>query len=254
MTTNGATRISSCDWHGFSRVRTWFRKRGGDAVALFYPQECIGCAAPTDVGNVLCSRCEERLPSLGETVCVRCGEPLDDGLRDLCIRCGTERRSFDRAFSLGPYEGTWATLFAAYKFDREQAVGRWLARRMADEVRSHTNPAEMTCVTHVPMTRREWRKRGFNPSLRLAKWVAGRLRLPERALLGKTRSTRPQRTLSARERAVNLTDAFRARRPGVGGVILVDDLLTTGATANECARALKAGGYGPVLVVTIAHA
>jgi predicted amidophosphoribosyltransferase len=104
------------------------------------------------------------------------------------------------------------------------------------------------------MTRREERARGFNPSRLLARATARSLGLPERRLLVKVRETVPQRALSAREREVNLRDAFRAVRSGQGAALLVDDLLTTGATADECARTLKEKGFQRVIVLTVARA
>jgi competence protein ComFC len=183
---------------------------------------------------------------------MRCGDLLDDDRVDLCPRCGTQLRGFDRAISLGPYDGGWRTVVALFKFDREKAVGRWLGQRLADAAAKSL--ADVACVTHVPMTRAERRARGGNPSQELARVVARRLRVPERALLEKTRTTRPQRTLPARERAVNLRGAFRGVRSGTGTVLLVDDLLTTGATADECARALKGEGYCEVYVLTVVRA
>lgn len=127
-----------------------------------------------------------------------------------------------------------------------------MGRRLANAVGAPLD--DVVCVTHVPMTRAERRARGGNPSEELARVVARRLGLPERNLLRKTRTTRPQRTLPAGERAVNLRDAFRGVRSGTGAVLLVDDLLTTGATADECGRALKQAGYTRIHVLTVVRA
>ncbi len=221
-------------------------------AALLYPPECVLCGVPVEWGRVVCDACAERLPKTEAPVCVLCGEPLASESLDLCMRCGTRVRAFDRALSLGPYEEGWRELLRAFKFGREKAVGRWLAglllTRMADV------QGGIASVTFVPMTRAEERARGFNPSRFLARAVARRLGLPERRLLTKVRPTRPQRELAARERETNLSGAFRAVRSGTGAVLLVDDLLTTGATADECARTLKGAGFERVTVLTVARA
>jgi ComF family protein len=183
---------------------------------------------------------------------LQCGQPLASNSLDLCLRCGTRVRSFERALALGPYEEGWRTLLHAFKFGREKAVGRWLAQELC--TRFAAGGEGVDCVTYVPMTRREERARGFNPSRFLARSAARRLGLRERRLLVKVRATRPQRSLSARERETNLSDAFRAVRSGKGSVLLVDDLLTTGATADECARTLKGAGFDRVTVLTVARA
>jgi competence protein ComFC len=252
MTTSGVTQTSSFASRWFSRIGRRVREGGAGIAALFYPPQCATCGAPVAWGDVLCVACEGRLPQGAGPRCERCGDALSDERVDLCLRCGTHLRGFDRAISLGPYDGGWRTLIGLFKFDREKAVGRWLGLRLADA--AGTSLREIACVTHVPMTRAERKARGGNPSQELARVVARRLRVPERALLEKTRTTRPQRTLPARERAVNLRGAFRGVRSGTGAVLLVDDLLTTGSTADECGRALKSVGYGAIYVLTVVRA
>lgn len=180
------------------------------------------------------------------------GRLLEGDELDLCLRCGTRIRSFDRALALGPYDEGWRELLLAFKFRGEKAVGRWLAGELAKRAREAD--ASFDWVTHVPMTRSEERERGFNPSRYLARLTARRLGLRDRRLLVKVRPTPPQRTLGARERETNLSEAFRAVRSGTGAVLLVDDLLTTGATADECARTLKGAGFDSVTVLTVARA
>jgi ComF family protein len=236
----------------FSRVRGWVWEGVAGVAALLYPAECACCGAPTRWGVVVCGSCAERLPQVESYACQQCGDPLAFASLDLCLRCGTRVRSFDRVLSLGPYDGAWRELLRAYKFAREKAIGRWLGRELGAKLACAGETID--AVTHVPMTRREERARGFNPSRLLARATARSLGLPERRLLVKVRETVPQRALSAREREVNLRDAFRAVRSGQGAALLVDDLLTTGATADECARTLKEKGFQRVIVLTVARA
>jgi len=252
MTMSGATRTSFSVWRWFSRPVRWVREGSAGVATLLYPAECARCGAPTRWGVVVCGACVDRLPRVEDPVCRQCGEALANPSLDLCLRCGTRVRSFDRAISLGPYDGGWRELLHAFKFAREKAVGRWLAKEFG--ARLTAQGEGIGVVTHVPMTRSEERARGFNPSRFLARATARRLGLPERRLLIKVRVTPPQRALSARERETNLRDAFRAVRSGRGAVLLVDDLLTTGATADECARTLKRAGFDRVIVLTVAHA
>jgi len=221
-------------------------------AALFYPSECALCGAPVEWGRVVCRACAERLPRPDVRACAHCGEPLPDESLDLCLRCGTRLRAFDHVLALGPYDEGWRELLHAFKFGREKAIGRRLGRELG---RRFVECGEVIdWVTHVPMTREEKASRGFNPSRLLARVAARRLGLPERRLLAKVRTTRPQRVLGARERETNLSGAFRAVRSGRGAVLLVDDLLTTGATADECARTLREAGFERVTVLTVARA
>jgi ComF family protein len=253
MTTSGATRTSSFVWRGCCRALAAVRQGGVGVAALLYPAECVHCGAPVAWDRVVCAPCAERLPRAASPACVQCGEPLASESFDLCLRCGTRVRSFERALALGLYEEGWRDLLHAFKFGREKAVGRWLARELCARFAA-AGEDPVVCITHVPMTRSEERARGFNPSRFLARVAARQLQLPERRLLVKVRTTPPQRALSARERETNLSGAFRAIRSGKGAVLLVDDLLTTGATADECARTLKGAGFDRVTVLTVARA
>jgi predicted amidophosphoribosyltransferase len=118
---------------------------------------------------------------------------------------------------------------------------------------SSLGATDATTVTFVPATRRAFSERGFNAAERLARGVARELGLPCRALMRTTRQTRDQAGLGRAERAVNLAGAFEARASG-GRILLVDDVITTGATAAECTRALRAGGADEVEVLTFAMA
>jgi len=252
MTTNGATRISCFAWRWCSSAVDWIWKGVAGVAALLYPPSCAECGAAASWGTVLCPMCAEGLPKPTRPACTICGEPLESESIDLCLRCGTRVRGFDAAVSLGPYDGGLRDLLQQFKFGREKAIGRWLAQEL---VRCHSAVlADVDLVTHVPMARPEERARGFNPSRFLARAVARRLGLREQPLLVKTRVTIPQRVLSARERERNLSGAFLAVRSGRGAVLLVDDLLTTGATADECAHTLKRAGFDRVTVATAARA
>ncbi|MEW5827080.1 MAG: ComF family protein [Candidatus Bipolaricaulota bacterium] len=247
MTTSGGTRTSSSVWR-------WFSSVAAGVASWAYPPECIECGVLTSLGEPVCAACAGKLPKPLPHGCRRCGEALSDARVDLCLRCGTRVRAFDAALSLGLYQGPWGDLVRAFKFEGERAVGRWLAGQLGQRVADETWGGTIACVTHVPMTAREERGRGFNPSRILARGAARSLGLPERRLLAKARPTVPQRTLPASARETNLRHAFRAVRSGNGSVLLVDDLLTTGATAEECARTLKRAGFARVYVATVAHA
>jgi ComF family protein len=109
-------------------------------------------------------------------------------------------------------------------------------------------------VTYVPMSRTDRRRRGFNQAQILARSIGRRLGIPVLPLLAKVRETLPQAALSAIKRRENLHEAFRQiRSVKRGRVLLVDDVYTTGATVEECARVLKMGGHRAVFVLTVAR-
>jgi ComF family protein len=254
MTTSGGTPTSWCGSRGFSSLIGPVRRVLEGAIGLFYPPECVLCGEGLDSLGVLCPECAAGLPELSGPRCRRCGEALPDPSLDLCLRCGTRERAVDRFGSLGPYDGPWGELVRRLKFDKEIAVGRFLASRMAEWIRERGFGVAFDLVTFVPMSPRDRRERGFNQAELLARGVARRLRRPVRKTLEKVRLTPPQGRLTARQRRTNLRDAFGLLRYGGERVLLVDDIGTTGSTAEECARALKRGGYPSVVVLTVARA
>jgi len=251
MTTNGVTRTSSSGWSLAACSRRFVRLLAAP-IALLFPPACVRCGRSVALGQVLCPTCAPQ-PESGEGArCVVCGQTLSDDSLDLCLPCGVRSQAFDRVLALGDYDGDWGSLVRTLKFDRETAIGRWLAEQMVDRCRE--DPGSFDCVAYVPMTARERRDRGFNPSRLLARLVARRLGLPLKRDLKKIRRTRRQSSLPAGERRENLRGAFRAIRSVHGRALLVDDIFTTGATANVCAETLKGAGCDAVTVLVVARA
>ena len=254
MTTSGGTPTSCCGSRSFSSLIGAGRRAAEGLIGLLFPPHCVLCGGKLDSLRSLCPECEAALPELPGPRCRRCGQALSDSSLDLCLRCGTRERAVDRFCSLGPYDGPWGELARALKFDKEPAVGRFLVGRMTGWIRSHGVADQFDLVTFVPMSPRDRRGRGFNQAELLARGVAKQLQRPVCKTLTKVRVTPPQGRLTARQRRTNLRDAFRLLRYGRERVLLVDDIGTTGSTAEECARALKCGGYESVVVLTVARA
>ena len=223
------------------------------AAALF-PPRCVLCSRELPGLDILCPICADELPSLSEPCCERCGESVEDPSIDLCLRCGTTVHAADHIVSLGPYHSCWGRLVRALKFEREMAVGRWLGARMAEALIASDKARGSSVITFVPMTRKDQRSRGFNQAEVLARVIGKQLHLPVQRLLKKTHETRLQSRLSAAERTTNLQDAFRLLPSEYEHVLLVDDIYTTGATVEECARTLKRGGTQSVVAMTVARA
>ena len=148
------------------------------------------------------------------------------------------------------YTGPARDAVKSFKLLGERRTARWLAARMAPAARA----LDANVVTWVPATRASEAARGFNPAEELARPLARSIRRPARRLLIKRRETRDSAGLSREQRRANLYEAFLANGPARGHVILVDDILTTGATAGECAGVLAQAGATEVSLVTFARA
>jgi ComF family protein len=177
--------------------------------------------------------------------------PLDETGR--CALCRLGLQGFDAVYSYGSYEGTLRQLVHLFKYSGVRplagAFGRFLAQAL---------PRETTFDVIVPMPLhwfKQW-QRGFNQSDLLAREIGKKWNVPVRSLIRRKKATRPQAGLTNAKRRANMSGAFKiARGRPLAGVrvLLVDDVVTTGATASACARVLKRAGAAHVALLALAR-
>lgn len=227
---------------------------------LVYPRACAACGGRPDAEALhLCWDCLSRVVYVQPPYCSRCGDPVEGRVDDafVCYHCAESEPHFDRARSVARYRGVVQDVLRQFKY-RE---GLWLRRDLAGLleacVTAHYEADGIDAVTFVPLYPSRRRERGFNQAEVLAAALARRLRKPLlRRGLVRARPTRTQTNLTAPQRASNVRGAFETRgvrRLAGRSILLVDDVMTTGATVNECSRALKEGGAARVYVVTVAR-
>ena len=227
-----------------------------------FPVDCAACGHPAADRRLpfFCRRCWESIAPFKAPLCPRCGQPFDSLLAlahspgHQCRACRDKPPRFDCALSPYPYEGVLEQAICLFKYRRRDALATPLADLMlvwADRL----PPADL--VMPVPLHPTRLRTREFNQSLLLADRIARRLGLPlSFEHLERIRETRPQTELDRKDRARNVRRAFIVREPaGLKGrrVLLVDDVLTTGSTVNDCARALHRAGAASISVLTLAR-
>jgi len=226
-------------------------------INLLYPPTCLLCHAGLPSG-VVCEACATAMPQRQAPVCARCGVGLP-GAFDAVAVCGLCRRrppSFEMARAPWPYAGQVQDAIRQFKYHRRWRIGRWLADEMSLTARSSLPLAEVSAVLPVPLHGlKRWLK-GWNPAEDLAVAVAQSLEKPCRPrALRRTRWTATQTRLAWQARARNVRGAFAARQSLVREqtLLLIDDVLTSGATANACAAALRQAGARRVFVLTAAR-
>jgi ComF family protein len=234
-------------------------------VSVFFPAGCRICERLlTSASRVpLCEECLasfERVPAI---LCEVCGRPLPGLERKeaeplLCPACQEKTYAFERARSFAMYEGAVVRAILLLKFEQIEPLGTWFAERLAELVNAESNVLAADVVVPVPLHRERQRERGYNQAALLSKPLAKRLRLPHRAvLLMRTRARPDKQVLSLEERWESVRGAFATRPDSQVDnlrVLLVDDVLTTGATLDACARVLRDAGAKSVIGLTVARA
>ena len=235
------------------------------ALDLVFPALCPVCETPLGAGrrDPLCGTCWEAITRLGVPTCGVCGAappsrtPLAAAAPPVvhtCATCAASPPAYDYARSAALYTGELRDALHALKFGGRRALAAPLGDLAAEQCGAAL-PDGIDAVIPVPLARERERERGFNQAALLARRIGRRLEVPmRRGWLARIRSTRPQSDLSAAERRANVRGAFRAS-PLVAGrhLLLVDDVLTTGATLEACARALSAAGARRVGALTVAR-
>ena len=233
------------------------------AVPILLPDDCRLCGLP--LGNAsripVCPEClaSAAQPMEAEYLCTRCRSPFlnreslsADGV---CPACEAEPQGFDSAWSYGAYDGKLRRLIHVYKYERVDTLALPLAKLLLDAL---PREEEFDCIVPLPL---HWRKqwdRGFNQAELLAREVARRTGIPYCDLLRRTKSSKAQAGLTFAARRENVKGNFALRgnlKVRDQHVLLIDDVLTTGATAAAAARLLKrAGGARRISILTLARA
>jgi ComF family protein len=240
-------------------VRTALRRGARRVLDSVLPPLCLSCSTAIDMPGALCATCWSRIEFIAPPLCACCGHPfeVDAGAGMLCGACMVRRPRYRRARAAFRYSDDSRRLVLMFKhadrLDPAPTYGRWLAQAGTELL------ADAALVAPVPLHRWRLLWRRYNQSAELARAVArhsGRAVIPD--LLVRKRRTPSQANLSARERRRNVAGAFDINprhRQRVSGktVLLVDDVLTTGATVDACTRALLRAGAAAVDVLTLAR-
>jgi ComF family protein len=225
------------------------------ALDLLFPAVCPLCEARLGTGrrDPLCGVCWASFTRLAPPWCLRCGVPTPSPAA-ACPPCVDAPPPFDYARAAAPYGGGVREAVLALKFGGRRS----LARPLGDLVREQCEaglPERPQVLVPVPLARARERERGFNQAELLAERLGERLGLRVRPRwLVRLRATAPQSELDADARRANVSGAFAAPSTVAGAhVAIVDDVVTTGATVRECARALRAAGAAQVGVLAVAR-
>lgn len=212
--------------------------------SLRLPSICTLCNQFHKSRLAVCDPCLDLLIPLGPA-CQYCAYPLPDADYLICGRCIKKRPHFDRAFITYQFEEPLRSLLHHFKYYNGLYLSSFLSHLIVQSVQN--NPSKPQCIIPVPMHPQRIKLRGFNHAAILARSLAKKFQLPcDVTSCQKIINTAPQASLDGEQRQKNLRHAFRTTKLPFQHVALIDDLLTTGSTANELALTLKQAGVKQV--------
>ncbi len=241
-------------------VLSGLRRSGAALASLLYPPHCANCLADTPAGSHLCANCAADAPRITAPFCQQCSQPFQGAIEGAFVCSNCAGRSFHFLCAVSRYRGKGVVkeFIHRFKYNRHFYLRHQLADWMAealDDPRLQAPPVDF--LVPVPLHKARLREREFNQAEVLARLLGKRASLPVKTCLRRNRYTTTQTRLDRDQRMENLRGAFCVRHtPTVTDrhLLLIDDVLTTGSTVEECARTLLEAGAASVRVLTAARA
>lgn len=224
------------------------------AADLLFPRRCPVCGGVAmPKGRLICPACLKQLSFVSSPACMKCGKEIGSREQEYCADCIRRKKSFTRGFALLNYDSRAAVSMAAVKYHNKREYLDFYARAAALRFGKQFRQAGIQVIVPVPVHASRLKTRGFNQAAVLAEKLSAELGIPWEELLIRVKKTEPQKSLGSAERLKNLRGAFEAEQEAGKWerVLLVDDIYTTGSTAEICSRALLKTGVKQVFVFVV---
>ncbi|PCI68474.1 MAG: phosphoribosyltransferase [Piscirickettsiaceae bacterium] len=230
-------------------MNNWLNK----IQSILYPYTCFLCNQPGNNQLDLCDTCHSGFSSLS-ICCDICGIAMKTKESHVCGRCLASPPHYDKITTLFEYQDDIKQLVLSLKFNAKVSAARTIGKLMASHFSNHHNMPD--ALLPVPLHKKRLRERGFNQSELIAEHLHQQLNIPLlQQFCIRTRNTINQTSLKAAERRQNLKNAFHCKNPQtIKSIAVIDDVVTTGSTANEIARTLKKAGVKHVEIWAFARA
>ena len=239
------------------KIRDTASDLGGAIIDFVLPPHCITCRkylSPQE--KIVCDVCWDNLEVLPSPFCPVCMNFMEQG--DLFCKICVERKNLCAVRSLGIFDPHYQKLIHGFKYQQKITLGQRLGKRLGEKLIEDRAASEFDYIIPVPLHSVRKRERGFNQSKILAQEISKVINIPVlKKVLKRTRNTKDQTKLSPEERKENVKGAFSLKSPEtIEGkrIILVDDVMTTGATLGECATVLREAGAEKIMGAIVAVA
>lgn len=228
------------------------------AEDLLFPRRCPVCDRPVrPFGADICPECAPKLEQIHGPVCRKCGKMLPDEREEYCRDCSRSRHLFSSGASAFTYRSASGAIYR-YKYEGRQEYAGFFSRAMADRLKMQVREGALAVpdlLIPVPLSRERFKKRGYNQAALLAEGISDRTGIPWNGrALRREINTLPMKNMSFADRRSNLKKAFNVYGIDVKSkmIMVIDDIYTTGATADACAEALLNAGAASVSFMTLA--
>jgi ComF family protein len=233
---------------------------------IVFPLDCKICEKPIreSKGYSICEDCLKTIELIERPYCIKCGKPLiptdffKQSREILCLDCKIKKYSFKFSRSTGIYDKVLKKSIHLFKYYREKKLAKPLGKLMVDYLlKNNEFENKLDLIIPVPLHKNDFKKRGFNQSVLLGKVVGDYFSIPIREnILVKKKLTPFQINLSKKEREKNILRAFSVEKPEEikeKNILILDDVFTTGATVEECAKELTKAQAKNIFVLTLAR-
>lgn len=233
------------------------KRLGTMVLDTVYPRVCPVCRdIVTPKGELVCPDCREKLPYITEPLCMRCGRPLASDQEEYCNDCGKQEFSYERGFAVFAYDDIMQRAVADFKYHNKKELAEFFASEMYSLFCKKLRGLGIEALVPVPVHAARRRYRGYNQAQVMCRALSERTGVPLAELLVRNRKTMPQKELTRTDRLRNLECAIGMKPEHdqkilPRTVLLIDDIYTTGSTAEACSRVLLRGGVGKVYICTL---
>lgn len=224
-------------------------------VDIFFSQGCIICGRASS--SAICTECNNKVKYITHPLCTRCGKPFKTGrgVSHLCHNCIKGKNKFVKLRAVFEYNGAIVNLIQRFKFGDRVNLADFFAKELVKLYHIHFSTEGIDFLIPVPLSTKRLKHRSYNQSQLLVRLISKNLLLPFYSdVLVKVRETPPQSRLKAEQRYDNVKQAYRVVDNSTlrhKKVLLIDDVITTGATVNACTKALLRAGVKSVYVMAV---
>ena len=227
---------------------------------FIYPKRCPVC---DDIiiprGEMICDSCKDILTPLTSPLCYKCGRQIISSSTEYCETCSNYNFAFDRAFSLWPYNSTVKASLSGFKYKGRREFAEYYANSLYEHFNELLSKLNITAVIPVPIHANRLKTRGYNQADLIAEILAEKMNVPNISdYLFRSKNTTAQKDLDPVSRRKNLKNAFDINKNSkyynihLRNILLIDDIYTTGSTADACAKVVKDNGTEMVYVLCTA--